>query len=352
MEVHITLYNRTDPLTHLRDGIVESAPKLELHLMELETEPLGYRLSLDGKAPSLAVDSTDMSKAEEIKSLRLSQTLPFAACGSKFSKLEEPRLLRVQAETESAHPLFDVPEKPLSLRLVLKPEDKVIGVPNDNDIAPCVSPAPLMYPQIKDIVQVNIGKQGRDYRPLRGPHFRLGPSAFLHDSCAEPFSDKSQKSSVGNSMLKKLHEPSVFDGVEETADVCIEHPIDPLLRDGDVKRVQRMMSAAPWSKPVGEAQEIFLVDGIENGYHCTLCNLVLQSGNPQETELAVCLRYITPLGWLSMVSSPVDALAKIGQALLQTIFVLAPCHSVYPGGRTAFKRIEALPKEVDCDMVQ
>lgn len=227
MEVHITLYNRTDPLTHLRDGIVESAPKLELHLMELETEPLGYRLSLDGKAPSLAVDSTDMSKAEEIKSLRLSQTLPFAACGSKFSKLEEPRLLRVQAETESAHPLFDVPEKPLSLRLVLKPEDKVIGVPNDNDIAPCVSPAPLIYPQIKDIVQVNIGKQGRDYRPLWGPHFSLGPSSFLHDSCAEPFSDKSQKSSVGNSMLKKLHEPSVFDGVEETADVCIEHPIDP-----------------------------------------------------------------------------------------------------------------------------
>ncbi len=166
---------------------MEPAPKVELHLLELAAKPLGYRLSLDGEAPSLACGCTDVGKTEKVKSLRLTLALPFAAGCSKLSELNEPCFLRVQAKAQSAHPPFNIPEKPLGLRLVLKPHDKVIAVSNDDNIASYDSPSPLTYPQVKNIMQVHIGEQGRDYGLLRGSHFRFRPDAFLNDSCAKPF---------------------------------------------------------------------------------------------------------------------------------------------------------------------
>ena len=71
------LDNRTEPLTHLGDGIVESAPELELHFLKLATKPLGYRLSLDREALPLTGGCTDVSKTEEIESLGLTQARRF-----------------------------------------------------------------------------------------------------------------------------------------------------------------------------------------------------------------------------------------------------------------------------------
>jgi hypothetical protein len=116
----------------------------------------------------------------------------------------------------------------------------------------------------------------------------------------------------------------VVDGIKETSGVCFKHPVDLFLHDPDKKCIQRMVRAAPRSVSIGEAQEIFLVDGIKDRHHSLLGNLVLQGSYAQTTKLAVFLSDIGPLGRLRTVGPPVNALMQIDQTLPQAIFVLSP----------------------------
>src|ERR1017187_5021389 len=71
---------------------------------------------------------------------------------------------------------------------------------------------------------------------------------------------------------------------EEVADVRVEHPVHPLALNADRERVQRMVRAAPWPEPVGEAQEIRLIDGVEHLHDGTLGDLVFQRGNAERPQ--------------------------------------------------------------------
>ena len=65
-------------------------------------------------------------------------------------------------------------------------------------------------------------------------------------------------------MLEELLEPTLIEAGEEVADVRVEHPIHLLLQDPGGERIQRIVRATPWPEPIGEAQEVHLIDGVEN----------------------------------------------------------------------------------------
>ena len=46
-----------------------------------------------------------------------------------------------------------------SIGFQLEAQHKIVGIPNDDDIALCRLPAPDVYPQIEDIMQVHVGQQ-------------------------------------------------------------------------------------------------------------------------------------------------------------------------------------------------
>ena len=69
------------------------------------------------------------------------------------------------------------------------------GTPVDH-VCIGMAAAPLLRPQVEDVVQVDVGKQRRDHRTL-------SPTP----------------------MLEELHQPGVIDSVEEPVDVCIERPV-------------------------------------------------------------------------------------------------------------------------------
>jgi hypothetical protein len=69
---------------------------------------------------------------------------------------------------------------------------------------------------------------------------------------------------VPHPVLDELDQPSVLDGTEEVTDVCVEHPAHLLPQDADRERIQRLMLAAPTSNPVGETEEVRLVDGVQH----------------------------------------------------------------------------------------
>ena len=49
--------------------------------------------------------------------------------------------------------------------------------------------------------------------------------------------------------------------------------------DADPESVQRLMLASPFTEPVGKAEEVRLIDGVQHRRHGVLDDLVLQRGH-------------------------------------------------------------------------
>jgi hypothetical protein len=110
----------------------------------------------------------------------------------------------------------------------------------------------------------------------------------------QPFADQAQQATVRDPVLEEPHHPVVVDGVEERADVGIEHPVHPAPAETDPERVQRLMLIAPGSEPVGEAEKVRLIDGVQHRDHRLLDDLVLQRSDAQRTLPAVPFGDIDP----------------------------------------------------------
>ena len=77
------------------------------------------------------------------------------------------------------------------------------------------------------------------------------------------------------------------DRVEERPDIGIENPADAASLDPNRERIQRVVLAAPRSKPIAEAQELRLIDRRENHDHRRLDNLVLDRGDAERPLPAI-----------------------------------------------------------------
>jgi site-specific DNA recombinase len=193
----------------------------------------------------------------------------------------------------------DVPERQRVLRLLVKdvligPEKITIrhripvrGHPQHDqrqDAADTESDAPQSYPL----------RWRGDRCPLRRALLTCPPPSVLDDSRGQPLADQPQDPLVRDPVPEEPPQPIVIKTGEEVADVRVEHPVHPLLRNPDRQRVQRIVRAAPRSEPVGEAPEILLVDGIEHLDDGPLDNLVFQRGDAERPQPPVRLRDVHP----------------------------------------------------------
>lgn len=78
-----------------------------------------------------------------------------------------------------------------------------------------MTPAPLMNPEIKYVVQKGVREERADTRPLWSPPIRFVNLAALEDSRLEPHPDKPEHSWVGNPVCQHPHQPLVVNRVEE-----------------------------------------------------------------------------------------------------------------------------------------
>ena len=71
----------------------------------------------------------------------------------------EARLLGVQPQAKRGQALRPVSLEPLRVGAMLKPQHNVVGVPDDEHVTAGMPPAPLLGPQIEDVVQVDVCEQ-------------------------------------------------------------------------------------------------------------------------------------------------------------------------------------------------
>src|SRR5215468_12679638 len=118
-------------------------------------------------------------------------------------------------------------------------------------------------------------------------------------------------------MLKKLPEPAAIKLAEEVADVRVQHPVHLLPVDPSRQRIQRLMRVAPWPEPVGEAQEVRLIDGVEHPDDGPLDDLVFQRGDAKRPLPPVRLRDVRPPRWARPVTPLLHPLMQIPEMSLQ-----------------------------------
>src|SRR5258708_549254 len=77
---------------------------------------------------------------------------------------------------------------------------------------------------------------------------------------------------------------------EEPFDIGVQYPVHCPVLDACRERVQRIVLSPPGPEPIGEAEEVRLVDGIENLHHRTLDNLIFQRGDAERALPSVRFR--------------------------------------------------------------
>ena len=125
---------------------------------------------------------------------------------------------------------------------------------------------------------------------MRGALRHRLPDAILHHAGFQPFTDQAQHAPVANPVLDEPHQPRVADVVEEPFDIGVQYPIHRPGLDARRERVQRIVLSPSRPEAIGEAEEVRLVDGIENLHHRTLDDLVLQRGDAERALPPVRLR--------------------------------------------------------------
>jgi len=186
---------------------------------------------------------------------------------------------------------------------VLKADNTVVGIAHGDHVAPGDTTTPALQPQVVHVVQVDVRQQGRDHSPLRGtdPHGRLLP--VFHNTSGQPLGDQAQHAPIRNPVLKEAPHPIMVDRVEERPDIRVEHPVHPLPMEPNPQCVQRLMLAASGPEPIGEPEELGLVDGREDGHHRLLDDLVFQGGDAQRPLFAVRFVDVHPPRWQGTVAA-------------------------------------------------
>ena len=112
------------------------------------------------------------------------------------------------------------------------------------------------------------------------------------------------------------------------------------------------MLAAPRPEPIGEPQKILFVNLIEDRHYGLLNDLILQGCDAQGTLPSIGFRNVGSLGRLRSIRPSMDSAMQICQLLIQVRLVLLPRHAIDSGCSIPLQGVEAVPQQIDGDVVE
>jgi len=140
--------------------------------------------------------------------------------------------------------------------------------------------------------------------------------------------------------------------IEKATNVGIENPVHLLPHDPHPERVQCIVLAAPRPETIGEPQKVLFVYLVEDRHYGLLNDLVLQGCYTQGTLSPIGFRDVGSLGRSRSICSLMDSAMQVRQLLIQARLVLFPRRAIYSGRRVPLQSVEAVPQQVDGDVVE
>ena len=139
-------------------GSVQAAEQFAANSLELGDPPFSYRPSPDGELVQ-AVLAAQMRRPEEVEAARIVFTRRLGFTDREAAETQQASLLRMQGQPELGEAHFQRLLKAHCLMVVLESQHTVVRVADHNHITGCVSSSPLIDPDVKDMVQVEIRQQ-------------------------------------------------------------------------------------------------------------------------------------------------------------------------------------------------
>ena len=214
MVLVVALNNLPKPFTYLRWRFMLPADQFCFYRSQLRHHPLAGRFAPYDEAPVAPTLPTIMREAQERKGLWFSLAAPLPVLFGEPPELDQSRLLRMQFQAELRQTLSKLFEKTLGFRPAFEAHHKIVGVADDNHIAPSHFLTPSLYPQVENVMQVHVGEQRRYHCSLRCSYLRLRPLAVLRYPRLEPLLDQAQYPAIGHAVLNELDCPFVRQVVE------------------------------------------------------------------------------------------------------------------------------------------
>ena len=110
-----------------------------------------------------------MREAEKPERFRLAEPTRCTIPGGVASELDQPCLHGVQLQTELREPVPKLDREPLRVFAMLKSHHDVVSEAHDHDVTVRVLSPPLVSPQIKDVVRVDVPEQRETDAPCGTP---------------------------------------------------------------------------------------------------------------------------------------------------------------------------------------
>src|SRR4030088_3047377 len=130
---HVSLQHRGQPPSLDRDGIMPTTLELVLDFRQLRPHPFRDRDALNPEPPSPR-SRADVREPQEVERLWFAQTPTLAIDSGTPPELDQPRLVRVQLQSELCKPLAKLFQEPPRILLVLKPDGVVVSEAHDDHV--------------------------------------------------------------------------------------------------------------------------------------------------------------------------------------------------------------------------
>ncbi len=336
--------NRPQPHSHLWNGRVHAISEFTFYLIQLRLQSFTVCLPKYREHSIASLLRADMRESEKIKCFRLpSPALPMS---SDFigSELDQPRLLRVHFQTELFKTFFQLFPETFGIHPVLEAHNNVVGISDNDHIAIGLCPAPSMCPQIEYVVQINICQQWGCTSPLWRSFINSYSLPILQHASVQPFTDESYDLLVRNPVFDKLNQPFVANGIKESTNVQIEHPVYLFLQQSDVEGIQRIVLVASRSETIGETEKVRFVDSIHHFDRGLLDDLVFKSRYTKRSQPPISLWDVYSTDGLCSIRSALQPFGEVLNVLIQIFSKMSPSLTIYARGSRSFKTKKSLPK--------
>ncbi len=328
-------HNGLQPRANFRNRIMHTPPQLGLHLLQLGLHTFANRLPKNHELSLLRLPA-DMREAKEVEGLRFPQTDALSIRRRVASELDQPRLFRVQLQLELLHTFLQFRPEPFGIVLELESNLGIVSVTHHDHIAVRTLLPPCLNPEIEDVMEVDIRQQWRCTSALRRTRLHLCSLTLFQHARVQPFLDETHHAPVRYPVLEEPDQPCVRQPVEKAAHVQVQHPVHMSLIESAPQRIQRLMLAASWPEPVGEAEEIRFVDLVQYLHRRSLDKLVFERRNAERSLPPVRLWDVHSANRFRPVRSALQPMGEVLEICLKSLAVVPPCLPSTPAAACLF----------------
>ena len=167
-------HHGAEPFPLLGNGLVPAPAQFGLDLLKFPAHPFLGCPANDRVHPVASLLPANMREPQEVECLRPILAASETVRSRVRPKLDQPRLFRMQRQTELLESLLEFGQTPLRRRSVLETDHEVIRPSHDDHVAAdALRLSPVLDPEVEHVMKENVRQQRGDLTPYTKGNFQF-----------------------------------------------------------------------------------------------------------------------------------------------------------------------------------